>query len=220
MPYDIAARYRGVAKTIGADWVEQILGGPGHWPIARRRAALGWRDRSVGLDVPERVRCLWHVGFRGSSAFVTSRLCPAESFSPWFPTRPHLVATDTSAARRSRRGGLCRPRTLASAPIVPTRVALARRRCPAWRDARSGGPHLIHFFELHLVELPKLKPDNREIIAARLTSPIELQRIAFDRTPHGLSRASAIARLSFRADVTPAQLRSFPTLYGPAITMR
>jgi 8-oxo-dGTP pyrophosphatase MutT (NUDIX family) len=33
----------------------------------------------------------------------------------------------------------------------------------------------IYFFELRLVELPKLQLDNRELIAARLTSPIELQ---------------------------------------------
>jgi 8-oxo-dGTP diphosphatase len=32
----------------------------------------------------------------------------------------------------------------------------------------------VHFFELRLLELPKLKLDNREIIAARLTSPGEL----------------------------------------------
>ena len=30
-------------------------------------------------------------------------------------------------------------------------------------------------FELQLVELPKLRLDNREIIEARLTSPVELQ---------------------------------------------
>ena len=32
----------------------------------------------------------------------------------------------------------------------------------------------VHFFELRLVELPKLQLDNREVIAARLTSPTEL----------------------------------------------
>jgi 8-oxo-dGTP diphosphatase len=32
----------------------------------------------------------------------------------------------------------------------------------------------LHFFELRLLELPKLQLDNREVIAARLTSPIEL----------------------------------------------
>jgi 8-oxo-dGTP diphosphatase len=33
----------------------------------------------------------------------------------------------------------------------------------------------VHFFELRLVELPKLQLDNREVIEARLTSPAELQ---------------------------------------------
>jgi 8-oxo-dGTP pyrophosphatase MutT (NUDIX family) len=33
----------------------------------------------------------------------------------------------------------------------------------------------IYFFELRLVELPKLQLDNREAIAGRLASPIELQ---------------------------------------------
>ena len=35
----------------------------------------------------------------------------------------------------------------------------------------------VHFFELQLVELPKLRLDNREIIEARLTSPVELQNM-------------------------------------------
>lgn len=39
--------------------------------------------------------------------------------------------------------------------------------CGSW-DGRRGR---IHFFELRLRELPKLKLDNREIIAARLISP-------------------------------------------------
>ena len=36
----------------------------------------------------------------------------------------------------------------------------------------------VYFFELRLAELPKLQLDNREVIEARLTSPIELQRMA------------------------------------------
>jgi 8-oxo-dGTP diphosphatase len=82
-------------------------------------------------------------------------------------------------------------------------VALAWWRCPARRDARAaarrelaeeiglaasallpagvicgiwdGRRDRVHFFELRLVEVPKLQIDNREIIAARLTSPSELQ---------------------------------------------
>jgi 8-oxo-dGTP diphosphatase len=43
--------------------------------------------------------------------------------------------------------------------------------CGIWDGRRDRA----HFFELRLVELPKLQLDNREIIAARLTSPSELQ---------------------------------------------
>ena len=46
--------------------------------------------------------------------------------------------------------------------------------CIIWDGRRER----VHFFEVHLVELPKLQLDNREIIAARLTSPTELQRMA------------------------------------------
>jgi ADP-ribose pyrophosphatase YjhB (NUDIX family) len=42
--------------------------------------------------------------------------------------------------------------------------------CSIW----DGRHDRVHFFELRLVELPKLQLDNREIIAARLTSPSEL----------------------------------------------
>ena len=37
---------------------------------------------------------------------------------------------------------------------------------------------LVHFFELRLAEVPELKLDNREVIAARLTSPAELQSMS------------------------------------------
>jgi hypothetical protein len=50
-----------------------------------------------------------HVSFWGSWAFVALRLCLADSFPPWFPTRPHLVATDVPEAPGRRSGGLCRP---------------------------------------------------------------------------------------------------------------
>ena len=36
----------------------------------------------------------------------------------------------------------------------------------------------VHFFELRLVELSKLRLDNREVIESRLTSPDELQNMA------------------------------------------
>jgi 8-oxo-dGTP pyrophosphatase MutT (NUDIX family) len=55
---------------------------------------------------------------------------------------------------------------------------------PALRSAGStcivwdGRRHRVHLFELHLIELPKLQLDNREIIAARFSSPVKLQRMA------------------------------------------
>jgi 8-oxo-dGTP pyrophosphatase MutT (NUDIX family) len=54
---------------------------------------------------------------------------------------------------------------LTASALSPVGVA-----CGSW-DGRRGR---IHFFELRLRELPKLKLDNREIIAARLISPSEL----------------------------------------------
>jgi 8-oxo-dGTP diphosphatase len=46
--------------------------------------------------------------------------------------------------------------------------------CGIWDGRRDR----IHFFELRLAELPRLRLDNREVIAARLTSPGELQSMA------------------------------------------
>ena len=43
--------------------------------------------------------------------------------------------------------------------------------CGTWDGRRDR----VHFFELRLAELPELKLDNREVIAARLTSRAELQ---------------------------------------------
>jgi 8-oxo-dGTP diphosphatase len=46
--------------------------------------------------------------------------------------------------------------------------------CGSWDGRRER----VHFFELQLVEEPELQLDNREIIAARLTSPSELRSMA------------------------------------------
>jgi hypothetical protein len=45
--------------------------------------------------------------------------------------------------------------------------------CVNWDGRRDR----IHFFELRLVELPHLQRDNREVVEARLTSPVELERM-------------------------------------------
>src|SRR5437588_5656960 len=54
---------------------------------------------------------------------------------------------------------------LVASTLLPAGVA-----CGIWDGRRDR----VHFFELRLVELPKLQLDNREIIEARLTSPSEL----------------------------------------------
>ena len=54
---------------------------------------------------------------------------------------------------------------LVASALLPAGVA-----CGIW----DGRQDRVHFFELRLVELPKLRLDNREIIEARLTSPSEL----------------------------------------------
>ena len=58
---------------------------------------------------------------------------------------------------------------LPSYPLSP-----AGRVCGIWDGRRDQ----VHFFELHLDCMPELRLDNREIIAARLVSPEELQGIA------------------------------------------
>ena len=57
---------------------------------------------------------------------------------------------------------------LATSALLP-----AGFTCIIWDGRRDR----VHFFELRLVEFPKLHLDNREIIGARLTSPIELQNM-------------------------------------------
>jgi 8-oxo-dGTP diphosphatase len=69
--------------------------------------------------------------------------------------------TPEAAARRE----LAEEIGLAAPVLLPAGVS-----CGIWDGRRDR----VHFFELRLVELPSLRLDNREIIAARLTSPGEL----------------------------------------------
>lgn len=69
--------------------------------------------------------------------------------------------TPEAAARRE----LIEEIGLAAPALLPAGVA-----CGVWDGRRDR----VHFFELRLVELPTLRLDNREIIAARLTLPSEL----------------------------------------------
>lgn len=61
----------------------------------------------------------------------------------------------------------------------------------------DGRRDTVHFFELRLVELPKLRLDNREVIAARLIPPAELQSMALS--------ASVAAYLNRSAAVLPTR---------------
>ena len=63
--------------------------------------------------------------------------------------------------------------------------------CGIWDGRRDK----VHFFELRLVELPKLQLDNREVIAARLTSPAELQSMVLTASVAAYLGRSATARL-------------------------
>ena len=67
--------------------------------------------------------------------------------------------------------------------------------CGDWDGRRDR----VHFFELRLVELPPLRLDNREIIAARLTSPMELQNMVLP----GLVRAYLARRHSLGCQPEP-----------------
>jgi 8-oxo-dGTP pyrophosphatase MutT (NUDIX family) len=73
--------------------------------------------------------------------------------------------TPEEAARRE----LAEEIGLSTAALLP-----AGSTCGIWDGRRDR----IYFFELRLAELPKLKLDNREVVEARLTSPIELQNMA------------------------------------------
>ena len=61
--------------------------------------------------------------------------------------------------------------------LLASALAPAGSLCTIW----DGRHDRIHFFELRLVELPRLQLDNREVIEARLTSPIELQSMVLTK---------------------------------------
>jgi 8-oxo-dGTP pyrophosphatase MutT (NUDIX family) len=61
--------------------------------------------------------------------------------------------------------------------LLASALAPAGSFCTIWDGRRDR----VHFFELRLVELPRLQLDNREVIEARLTSPIELQSMVLTK---------------------------------------
>lgn len=72
--------------------------------------------------------------------------------------------TPEAAARRE----LAEEVGLAAPALLPAGIV-----CGIWDGRRDR----VHFFEVRLVELPELRLDNREIVAARLTSPGELHNM-------------------------------------------
>jgi len=77
------------------------------------------------------------------------------------------------------------------------RVGAASRRLYMRHLGRTSDR--IYFFELRLVELPKLRLDNREVTEARLTSPFELRNMA----PTGLVAAYLARRQSLGCHPEP-----------------
>ena len=69
----------------------------------------------------------------------------------------------------SARRELAEELSLAGYPLLPAGTASG-----IW----DGRPDRVHFFELRLDQLPELRLDNREIVAARLVSPDELPGMA------------------------------------------
>jgi 8-oxo-dGTP diphosphatase len=69
--------------------------------------------------------------------------------------------------------------------------------CGTWDGRRSR----VHFFELRLIELPKLQLDNREVIGARLISPTELHNMVLTGPT-----AAYLGRVGDRLDATKGRL--------------
>ena len=69
--------------------------------------------------------------------------------------------------------------------------------CGIWDGRRDR----VHFFELRLTELPKLRLDNREIVAARLATPTELHRMVLTGPVAAYLEQTANARVRPGADV-------------------
>ena len=97
--------------------------------------------------------------------------------------------TPDAAARRE----LTEEIGLLASALVP-----AGSLCTIWDRRRDR----VHFFEPRLVELPRLQLDNREVIEARLTSPIELQSMVLTKLlpliSHVGSRSATQSQLDLR----------------------
>lgn len=90
--------------------------------------------------------------------------------------------TPDAAARRE----LVEEIGLTTSALLPAGIT-----CGTWDGRRTR----LHFFELQLLELPRLQIDNREVIAARLTSPSELHAMVLTGPLAAYIDKSANARL-------------------------
>lgn len=155
---------------------------------------VGMRDKEA-ISGPQRSRlsafgdCAWRIAFR--LGFALARVWW------WLITPQHegaVVAIHVGPAlllvRCSYRvgwhlpGGSVRrderPEAAARRELVEeiglavTELHLAGTACGIWDGRRDR----VYFFELRLAELPKLRLDNREVVAARLILPEELQSLA------------------------------------------
>jgi len=90
--------------------------------------------------------------------------------------------TPDAAARRE----LAEEIGLTASALLPAGVT-----CGIWDGRRTR----LNFFELQLLELPRLQLDNREVIATRLTSPTELHAMVLTGPLAAYIGRSANARL-------------------------
>jgi 8-oxo-dGTP diphosphatase len=118
------------------------------------------------------VRIWWRlVGPRHESAVVAIRVGQAlllvrPSYrSGWHLPGGGIRADETPevAARRE----LAEEIGFAAPALLPTSITFHAQ----------GGRRRVHIFELRLIEFPKLRVDNREIVAARFFKPSELDRL-------------------------------------------
>ena len=115
-----------------------------------------------------RIRCPSHEGalvaiYVGQALLLVKSSYRAEWSFPGGGIEPG--ETPDAAAQREMEEEI----GLAPHPLRP-----AGSLCGIWDGRRDH----VYFFELHLDRMPELRLDNREIVAARLASPVELRGLA------------------------------------------